>query len=96
MVSLLLMSFILMVLQNINLRVFQELMLIIKMLMLSIFVHGKSLHVVFSLHWSEYGVDDLSLWPFAAKHVTWLYNQIPSRTTGLTLIELSTKTHSDH
>ena len=52
------------------------------------------LHV--SLHWSEYCVNDLALWLFAVKHATWLYNQIPSRTTGFTPFELLTKTHVDH
>ena len=52
------------------------------------------LHV--SLHWSEYDVDDLALWPFAVKYATWLYDWIPSLTTGLNLIELLTKTHADH
>ncbi len=27
-----------------------------------------------SLHWTEHGVDDISLWPFAVKHAVWLYN----------------------
>ena len=52
------------------------------------------LHV--SLHWTERGVDDLSLWPFAVKHAAWLYNRIPNRVTGLTPIELLTKTKADH
>ena len=34
--------------------------------------------------------------PFTVKHATWLYNQIPSRITGLTPIELLTKTCADH
>ena len=37
-----------------------------------------------SLHLSRYGVDDLALWPFAVMHAIWLYNQILSKTTGLT------------
>ena len=52
------------------------------------------LHV--SLHWTEYKVDDLSLWPFAVKHAVWLYNRLPNRITGLTPLELLTKTKADH
>lgn len=52
------------------------------------------LHV--SLHWTNDGVDDLSLWPFAVKHAAWLYNRMPNRVTGLTPIELLTKTKADH
>jgi len=52
------------------------------------------LHV--SLHWTEYKVDDLSLWSFAMKHAVWLYNRLPNRITGLTPLELLTKTKADH
>ena len=52
------------------------------------------LHV--SLHWTDRGVDDLALWPFAVKHAVWLYNRVPNRVTGLTPIELLTKTKADH
>ncbi|KAL7553637.1 hypothetical protein ACHAWF_016942 [Thalassiosira exigua] len=31
------------------------------------------LHV--SLHWTERGVDDIALWPFAAKHAVWIYKR---------------------
>ena len=52
------------------------------------------LHV--SLHWTEHGVDDLSLWPFAVKHAVWLHNWLPNKVTGLTPIELLTKQKTDH
>ena len=52
------------------------------------------LHV--SMHWSERGVDDIALWGFAVKHATWLYNHIPNRYTGLSPLELLTKTKADH
>ena len=26
-----------------------------------------------SFHWTEHGVDDISLWPFAVTHAAWLY-----------------------
>ena len=52
------------------------------------------LHV--SLHWTNEVVGNLSLWPFVVKHVAWLYNRMPNRVTGLTPIELLTKTKADH
>jgi hypothetical protein len=41
-----------------------------------------------SLHWSDHGVDDISLWPFAVKHAVWLHNRVPNRESGLTPLEL--------
>ena len=52
------------------------------------------LHV--ALHWNESGTDNLALWPFAVKHAVWLYNRVPNRITGLTPLELLTKTKADH
>ena len=52
------------------------------------------LHV--SLHWTERGVDDVSLWSFAVKHAAWIYNRLPNRVSGLTPLELLTKTKADH
>jgi hypothetical protein len=49
-----------------------------------------------SLHWSEHGVDDISLWPFAVKHAVWLHNRVPNRESGLTPMELVTKQKADH
>ena len=49
-----------------------------------------------SLHWTEQGVDDISLWPFAVKHAVWLYNRVPNRESGLTPMELITKQKADH
>lgn len=49
-----------------------------------------------SLHWSERGVDDIALWGFAVKHAVWLHNRIPNRYTGITPLELLTKTKADH
>ena len=49
-----------------------------------------------SLHWSERGSNDTSLWPFAVKHAVWLYNRIPNRLSGLTPLELITKSKADH
>ncbi|KAL7543264.1 hypothetical protein ACHAWF_007352, partial [Thalassiosira exigua] len=52
------------------------------------------LHV--SLHWTEQGVDDMALWPFAVKHAVWIYSHLPNRTTGMTPMELLTKNKADH
>ena len=52
------------------------------------------LHV--ALHWNENGTDNLALWPFAVKHAVWLYNRVPNRITGLTPLELLTRSKADH
>ncbi|KAL7483118.1 hypothetical protein ACHAW6_008767 [Cyclotella cf. meneghiniana] len=44
-----------------------------------------------SLHWSEQGVDDLSLLGFAVKHAAWMHNITPIQTSGLTPLELLIK-----
>jgi hypothetical protein len=49
-----------------------------------------------SLHWTDMGADDISLWPFAVKHVVWLYNCVPNFESGLTPMELLTKQKADH
>jgi hypothetical protein len=49
-----------------------------------------------SLHWTDRGLDDISLWPFAVEHAVWLYNRVPNRLSGLTLFELLTKSKADH
>jgi hypothetical protein len=49
-----------------------------------------------SLHWTNMGADDISLWPFAVKHVVWLYNCVPNFEYGLTPMELLTKQKADH
>jgi transposase InsO family protein len=49
-----------------------------------------------SLHWTDRGSDDISLWPFAVKHAVWLYNRVPNRKSGLTPLELLTKSKADH
>jgi hypothetical protein len=48
-----------------------------------------------SLHWTEHGSDDLSLWSFAVKHSVWIYNRVPNARSGLTPLELVTKERSD-
>ncbi len=49
-----------------------------------------------SLHWTDMGADDISLWPFAVKHAVWLFNRVPNRESGLTPLELITKQKADH
>jgi hypothetical protein len=48
------------------------------------------------LHWTERGLDDLSLWFFALKHSVWVYNCVPNIWSGLTPLELITREHSDY
>ncbi len=55
-----------------------------------------SFMVLASLHWTEQGSDDISLWLFIVKHVVWIYNRVPSRQSGLTPLELLTKSKADH
>jgi hypothetical protein len=49
-----------------------------------------------SLHWTDRGLDDISLWPFAVKHAVGLYNCIANHLSGLTPLELQTKSKADH
>ncbi|KAL7483040.1 hypothetical protein ACHAW6_008687 [Cyclotella cf. meneghiniana] len=44
---------------------------------------ARTFMVRVSPHWSEQGVDDLSLWRFAVKHAAWIHKCIPSQTQGL-------------
>ncbi len=37
-----------------------------------------------SLHWTERGSDDLSLWSFAVKYSVWIYNCVLNVQLGLT------------
>ena len=43
-----------------------------------------------AIHWAE--VADPSLWPMAVKHAVFLYNLIPNLSTGLSPIDLWSKT----
>ncbi len=49
-----------------------------------------------SLHWTDCGSDDLSLWSFAVKHSVWIYNRVPNARSGLTPFELVTNEWSDY
>jgi len=49
-----------------------------------------------SLHWTERGSDDLSLWSFLVKHSVWIYNSVLNAWSGLTPLELVTKERSDY
>jgi hypothetical protein len=49
-----------------------------------------------AVHWPSNGSDNIRLWPFAVQHAVWLFNRIPNRVTGLTPLEVFTKTKSDH
>ncbi len=47
-------------------------------------------------HFIDRGLDDILLWPFAVKHAVWIYNRVPTRQSGLTPLELLTKSKVDH
>ena len=49
-----------------------------------------------SLHWTENGVDDLTLWYFAVKHSFWVYNRVPNQESKMSPMEILTKTKSNH
>ena len=49
-----------------------------------------------SLHWTEHGVDDLSLWSFSVNHSVWVYNRVPNQRSGINPIKMLTKTKSNH
>ncbi len=49
-----------------------------------------------SLYRSKYGADNLALWGIAVKHAVWLHNHIPNCLSGLTPLELLTKTKANH
>ena len=49
-----------------------------------------------SLHWTDRGSDDLSLWSFAVMHSVWIYNRVPNARSELTPLELVTKERSDY
>ena len=48
-----------------------------------------------ALHWADYKVDDISLWPFAIKHAAWLYIRLPNQITGIPL-EMLTREKATH
>ncbi len=49
-----------------------------------------------SLHWTDKGSDDISLWSFAVKHSVWIYNRVPNVRSCLTLLELITRERFDY
>eukprot|EP00804_Cyclotella_cryptica_P026539 CCRYP_015380-RA/>CCRYP_015380-RA protein AED:0.22 eAED:0.22 QI:0/-1/0/1/-1/0/1/0/96 len=57
---------------------------------------ARTFMVHVSFHWSQQGVDDLALWGFATRHAAWVYNHVPNRMSGLTPLEILTKTKADH
>ncbi len=48
------------------------------------------------IHWPSNGNNKIQLWAFAIEHAAWLYNRLPNPKTGLTLLEVFTKSKSDH
>jgi hypothetical protein len=57
---------------------------------------ARTFMVHVSLHWTERGSDDLSLWSFAVKHLVWVYNCVWNVWSGLTPLELITRECSDY
>lgn len=57
---------------------------------------ARTMMVHAAIHWPADGADNLRLWPFAMQHAAWLYNRLPNRRTGLTPLEIFTKTKADH
>ncbi len=58
-------------------------------------------HHCLLIHWnllafSTYGANNLALWGYAVKHVVWLHSCIPNHLSGLTPLELLTKTKTNH
>ena len=51
---------------------------------------ARTMMIHAGIHWPD--VADPSLWPMAVKHATYLYNHVPSHTTGLSPSDLFTKT----
>ena len=49
-----------------------------------------------SLHWTDCGSDDLSLWSFVVKHSGWIYKCVPNARSGFPPLELVTKERSDY
>ncbi len=74
-------------------------MLIIRMPLLSCqlnHLHGLSVTVHVSLHWSKYDAENLELWDFDVKNAVWLHNRISNHFFGLTPLELFTKAKANH
>ncbi|KAL7461742.1 hypothetical protein ACHAXS_003253, partial [Conticribra weissflogii] len=57
---------------------------------------ARTMMVHCALHWPSDNADELNLWPFAMEHAAWLYNRLPNRVSGLTPLEVFTRTKSDH
>ena len=49
-----------------------------------------------SLHWKENEANDLTLWSFAVKHSVWVFNRVPNQESGISPMEILTKTKSNH
>jgi hypothetical protein len=49
-----------------------------------------------SLHWTDQGLDDILLWPFAVNHAVWIFNRVPNHQSGHSPLELLTKSKADH
>ena len=49
-----------------------------------------------ALHWADYSVNDIALWPFAIKHAAWLYILLPNQITGISQLKMLTREKAAH
>ena len=68
----------------------------IKMQFQTVCYWARHMMVYAAVHWPINGSDNIRLWLFAIQHAVWLFNCISNRVTGLILLEVFTKTKSDH
>ncbi len=69
---------------NTRMRVLKRAIQIIMYMVQTFMVHAF-------LHWTERGLDNLSLWSFAVQHSVWVYNHVPNARSDLTPLELITR-----
>ena len=56
---------------------------------------ARTMLIHMCLHWPDQSTE-LDLWPFALTYACWLWNRIPSPSSGLSPLEIFSKTKSDH
>ncbi|KAL7484727.1 hypothetical protein ACHAW6_010347 [Cyclotella cf. meneghiniana] len=57
---------------------------------------ARTFMVHVSLHWSESGVNDMSLGEFVVKYSVWIRNHIPNQFQGLLHLNCSPTPKADH
>ena len=56
---------------------------------------GRSMLIHMCLHWPDQSTET-DLWPFALTYASWIWNRLPSLSSGLSPLELFSKKKSDH